>query len=91
MKHEVVLGKLIEGEQQRDAIHIAVAPVTASVKLAPGQDVGLLPDGTAGHVPNGNIGIVDPFLRAMVFPGQQFFMFLYPNLSLVEAIRKALV
>ena len=40
------LGRLIEdGDRRRDAIHIAVAPVTAAGRLAPGQHVGLVQDG----------------------------------------------
>ena len=38
------LGQLIEdGDRRRDAIHVAVAPVTAAERLAPGQHVGLVP------------------------------------------------
>lgn len=41
------LGKLIEGTAQRDAIHIAVAPVIASMALEPGQHVALNAEGGA--------------------------------------------
>src|ERR1700731_2150845 len=41
------LGKLVEGDQRRDAIHVAVAPVVAARRLCPGQHVGLLEDGRA--------------------------------------------
>jgi hypothetical protein len=77
MAVQTEVGRLIDEHEQRDAIHIAIAPVVASEKLFPGQDIGLV---------NGNacvctkpIGIVDPFLKAPVFPEQRFFMFLYPN------------
>lgn len=71
------IGKLLEASQQRDAIHIAVAPAIASVKLDPGQHVGIRGDKA---IPNeGFIGIVDPFLKATVNEGQRFFIFLYPN------------
>jgi hypothetical protein len=76
------LGKLIEdGDRRRDAIHIAVAPVTAAGPLHPGQHVGLLHADDAELVGpcDSPIGIVDPFLAAPVEPGQRFWLFLYPN------------
>lgn len=75
-------GRLIEDhEVQRDAIHVALAPATASVRLSPGQHVGLVRDDDvhlAGPV-DSNIGIVDPFLTEHVEVGQRFWLFLYPN------------
>ncbi|WP_024516791.1 hypothetical protein [Bradyrhizobium sp. Tv2a-2] len=75
------IGHILDnGEHERDAIHIAVAPVIAGSKLHAGQHVGI--DGgvaistALGIVP---IGIVDPFLREPVYPDQQFWLFLYPN------------
>lgn len=77
------LGKLIEGVEYRDAIHIAIAPVVAyEERLAPGQDIGLAVEGDfekVGHQVKKHIGIVDPFLRNLIFPGQRFFMLLYPE------------
>jgi hypothetical protein len=78
------LGHLItDGDRRRDAIHIAVAPVTAAELLAPGQHVGFTPAGqteTVGTVESDrHIGIVDPFLTDVVEPGQRFWLFLYPN------------
>jgi hypothetical protein len=67
------LGEIITGDEKRDAIHIAVAPVTASVKLYPGERVGV--DGK--NLPH--VGIVDPFLNGPVLPGQKFWLFLFPN------------
>jgi hypothetical protein len=76
------LGHLIQdGDRRRDAIHIAVAPVTAAVRLTPGQHVGLVQEGSvelAGPC-DCNIGVVDPFLAAAVEPGQRFWLFLYPG------------
>lgn len=72
------IGQIITTEQHRDAIHIAVAPVTAGEKLSPGDHIGLLPNGTAGEVDT-PIGVVDPFLRKCVKAGEQFWMMLYPG------------
>ena len=36
------VGKLLNGNFGRDAIHIAVAPVIANEKLLPGQDIGII-------------------------------------------------
>jgi len=73
-----VPGKLIEGPvAERDAIHIACAPVVAAEVLLPGEHVGRVPDGFG--VDGESIGIVDPFLKARVQKGQRFWLFLYPN------------
>jgi hypothetical protein len=76
------LGELIaDGDRRRDAIHIAVAPVTAAQRLAPGQHVGLVQEGNLELVgPCAcKIGVVDPFLAEEVEPGQRFWLFLYPG------------
>jgi|ERR1700719_168842 len=78
MATQTEVGRLIDEYEQRDAIHIAIAPVVAHEKLFPGQDVGLVDGGKAG-VCTKPIGIVDPFLKVPVFPDQRFFLFLYPN------------
>lgn len=72
------LGQLIEENEQRDAIHVAIAPVVAGEKLSPGDHIGFLPDGRAGEVKE-PIGVVDPFLKKIVKPGERFFMLLYPG------------
>src|SRR5690349_11004258 len=76
------LGQLIvDGDRRRDAIHIAVAPVTAAARLSPGQHVGLVQEGNLELVGlcECNIGVVDPFLPTDVEPGQRFWLFLYPG------------
>jgi hypothetical protein len=80
---EPKLGQLIEdGELRRDAVHIAIAPVTAACRLEPGESVGFLHEDDAERVGSPTkryIGIVDPFLPEDVEPGQRFWLFLYPN------------
>lgn len=73
-----LIGKLLDASAQRDAIHIAVAPVVAMRTCNPGAHIGLT-DGKADPVAEKPIGIVDPFLKAPAKPGQTFFLFLYPN------------
>lgn len=72
------LGQIIDDTQRRDAIHLAVLPQIAVGKLFPGQDIGLV-EGGAGPADT-NLGIVDPFLKATVQPGQRFWMILYPRM-----------
>jgi hypothetical protein len=76
------LGSLItDGDRRRDAVHVAVAPVTAAERLAPGQHVGFVTPGdteTVGPCEQ-PIGVVDPFLTDDVQPGQRFWLFMYPN------------
>lgn len=67
------LGELLSTEEDRDAIHIAIAPCVAAMILTSGAPVGA--DGTQ----NAPVGIVDPFLTVPVHPGDRFYIFLYPN------------
>lgn len=77
---DVVLGRLLDGDAQRDAIHVAVAPVEASCLLAPGAHVGPVSARVdLMGISDKPIGIVDPFLKAMVQPGERFWLFLYQN------------
>lgn len=73
------LGRLIDGEAYRDAIHVAVAPVVATEQLYSGQHIGFVRDGDTDSVGASGtpIGIVDPYLKGVVLPGQRFWMFLY--------------
>src|SRR4051794_34315639 len=84
MSESVQVGRLITGNPGRDAIHVAVAPVTAG-------DDGMEPGAGAGFVGRdrdtaylvgrgeGAVGIVDPFLTEPVRRGQRFYLFLFPN------------
>lgn len=72
------LGTIIGEGAGRDAIHLAVEPVIAAHRLLPAQDVGLLEDGKAGTSLN-PVGIVDPFLKRAVKPGEKFWLVVYPR------------
>lgn len=72
------VGTLITSPQQRDAIHVAIAPVKAAMTLAPGEAIRLTQDGLA-EAGEPAIGIVDPFLTGAVKPGEQFWMFMLPG------------
>lgn len=75
------LGEIITTPQQRDAIHIAVVPITAGQMLRPGDRVGfrLGDHETAFLIGSNAVGIVDPFLKCVVEEGQRFWLFLYPG------------
>lgn len=74
------IGQKIMGEELRDAIHIAIAPVIAAHKLVAGRNIGFDKDGKASATKTDKyIGIVDPFLTSPVEKGEKFWMFLYPN------------
>lgn len=67
------LGSIITENEKRDAIHIAVENVIARQTLYPGQHVG-----AAGTVLD-PVGIVDPFLKNPVYPGERFWLLIYPR------------
>lgn len=68
------LGQPIDATAQRDAIHVAIAPVVAPVDLQPGQHVDARGNLTPPHV-----GIVDPFRTGTICAGDRFYLCLYPN------------
>lgn len=72
------LGKLCDETDRRDAVHIALAPVTAAQALLPGQRVELNGKGEATFATEG-IGIVDPFLQEPVKKGDRFWLMLLPG------------
>jgi hypothetical protein len=80
------LGKVLDGKADRDAIHIAIAPVVAVEVLKPGEHIGFVEPGNSVKVGRAStrdnttaIGIVDPFLSKPVQPGQAFYMCVYPR------------
>lgn len=71
------LGSIIGAYEKRDAIHIAVEPVTAVGTLHPGQHVGKANGGFGiSSIP---VGIVDPFLTQEVQHGERFWLLVYPR------------
>lgn len=77
------LGQIIEPDRtaERDATHIAVAPVVAGMRLFPGTPVMLDENGLAMQtsVPEKSIGVVDPFLWNSVKDGERFWLFVIPG------------
>mgnify|MGYP001566110368 CR=1 FL=1 len=74
------LGELINSEQPRDAIHIAIAPVVSDILLKPGDKIALVENSLTKVSKNGkHIGIVDPFLEKQIEPGEWFWMLLFPQ------------
>lgn len=76
---DLEIGKLISGIAEKDAIHVAIAPVIAGKVLHPGEHVGIV-NGMAKSTDK-PIGIVDPFLPtgSVVKKGQRFWLMLYPG------------
>lgn len=75
------LGELITGKGERDAIHVALAPVTAAERLKPGQHVGFVREHNTDlvGVSSSPVGIIDPFLERSVERGQRCYLVLYQN------------
>jgi hypothetical protein len=76
--HDVNIGCKPEPSAKRDAIHFAVAPVKSADRFLPGEHVGLNDKGEAAQVDN-PIGIIDPFLKKAVEPGEFVWIMLYPK------------
>lgn len=78
---DIKLGNLVADNQNRDAIHIAITPVISEETLEPGQHVGLIygSEIKVSGLITPPIGIVDPFLKNLVKPGQRFWLLLYPQ------------
>lgn len=73
------LGTIIDATQKRDAIHLAVDPVIAGERLAPGEHI-VVKDGVAHGCDAGKgLGIVDPFLLRDVMKGERCWFVMYPR------------
>jgi hypothetical protein len=84
MSEQVKIGQILDASAQRDAVHVALAPVVCGKSLYPAQDVGIIgTDPKTGlkivGVSKEPIGIIDPFLKDDANEGQIVYLFLYPN------------
>lgn len=71
------LGTIIDETAGRDAIHLAVEPAIAGEQLHPGQHIGM--ENGVAVAKGETFGIVDPFLKGPVRPGQRFWFVIYPR------------
>lgn len=74
------LGTIIDANQKRDAIHLAVLPVQAGDRIWPGREV-TIRDGLAYEEEGagGAMGIADPFLSDTILAGQWFWYIVKPR------------
>ena len=82
VKPGILLGA--DGPEGRDAIHVAIVPVTLAQILRPGDHVGLVPGSQDEVMAEGptvpSVGIIDPYVRAASLPvGTRTWLFLYPQ------------
>lgn len=73
------LGNIIGTAEARDAIHLAVEPVEAGVRLAVGAHITLRDGKAYATAPVDGVGIVDPFLMRAVAKGERFWLVVYPR------------
>ena len=76
----IEIGKFIESlTVSRDAVHVAIAPACAGDFLYPAEHV-RLEHGLAQKCGlDQSIGIVDPFLPKVAYPGERFYIWMKPN------------
>lgn len=79
MSDTIRLGTQPHYSQTRDAIHVAVVPVTADEDLQPGSRVGLVKQGRVSRSAECIIGIIDPFLKKPVEKNARCYLLLLPN------------
>lgn len=65
MASDVVLGTVPQDGAMRDAVHVAILPMVATRELQPGEHL--------------RSGIVDPFIKGPVRPGERYWILLYPQ------------
>lgn len=81
MAEQPELGVILTGNEGRDAVHIAIAPVIASHRLAPGSHVGFVTGSTIEVTASADetIGIIDPLLQRHIAKGERCWLWLYPK------------
>src|SRR5687767_9821896 len=73
------LGSTHLADLPRDAIHIAIAQVTAGEDLEPGDFVGFKDVEGVVYKDARHLGIVDPFIKSDIKKDKKFYLFLNPN------------
>ena len=74
------LGTIHTREEKRDAIHLAVSPVSCAVALKPGDHIYYIGNDLVEKADKGKgHGIVDPFLLNTIKPGEKFWFVMYPR------------
>lgn len=73
------LGTIIDENQKRDAIHLAVMPVLAGEDLLPGEHISISKGKAFREIEGQGIGIVDPFLTHRIELNQHFWCVIYPR------------
>lgn len=76
------LGKALYGEKFRDAIHVAIAPVTVTEDMPAGSPVRFVGENTeqvCKAEPDDAVGVIDPFLYSTAYKGGRFWLFLFPG------------
>jgi hypothetical protein len=84
MENKPILGELLKGGEERDAIHIAILPVTAHTYIPAGAQIFIRPDLTAILSGKSN-AVADPFLKEQIRPGEKFYALLNPYT--IESLR----
>jgi len=75
-----VLGRLADPKAAKDAIHVAIIPVTCEhAKVYPGEPLRVSYGAILKAGDEESHGIVDPFLTSPVMPGERFYMLLKPG------------
>lgn len=74
------LGNVIMPSEKRDAIHLAVDPAFSTEYLNPGDHVRIIGKSQVARCAVGaGHGIVDPFLKRSINPGEWFWLVVYPR------------
>jgi hypothetical protein len=75
------LGTTSKDELPRDSVHVCCGDAIAAERLAPGMHVKLDSDQRTAREckPDQGQGIVDPFLKSVVKPGEHFYIWVYPG------------
>lgn len=76
---KIVLGKTPEELGVKDAVHVAIVSVRASLAMEPGSKCLMNENGEAYPSNNKSIGIADPFLKGTIKRGQNFLLILNPD------------